>query len=151
MAHKCLYGMCKRVYTEAILGPSADTDESNLSITFNFRYFSIEKYWLDLQPRENIFFSQKNILFIGRSFCRKFVIFFKTLMYNGKLPRNRIPLEFFRFGYFPARNKLVVSKSVRKNVIAYYVRRWASRSKNGVAAPAVSTIWDQTHVCPGVD
>ncbi len=31
--------------------------------------------------------------------------------------------EFFHFGYFPARNKLVVRQLVRKKVVAYYVRR----------------------------
>ncbi len=61
--------------------------------------------------------------------------------------------EFFHFGYFPARNKLVVSKSVsqseKKSLHIMYAAlatpfgRRALRArlpKNGVAAPAAPTI-----------
>ncbi len=41
-------------------------------------------------------------------------------MYNGKLSRNRMALEFFHFGTLPARNKLVVSKSEKKSLYIMY-------------------------------
>ncbi len=65
------------------------------------------------------------------------------------MSRNRMVPEFFHFGYFPARNKLVVSQSEKKALHIMYAAllpRFGRRAlrarlpKNGVAAPAAPTI-----------
>ncbi len=109
IAHKYLYDTYKRVYTlwTYLFFMRSTTKRPFLSLVLRICQYSGACWQLRVKT---IFFYWKKILSKGKSFYRYFFIFLKTLVYNGKLSRNRMALEFFHFGFFPARNKLVVSQ-----------------------------------------